>query len=274
MKWFKPPKAWQKIAPDTIEAWLVSDDPREQRLADEALTRLGPVAASDYLQHLLLSEYEILSRRLGFVRNVCLTLLGVLLVVTFVTKQDGPLMIGLVALSVIAIIMSSFQQMTTDLQERAVEQAIMKNDVLFIGILLKSLTMSSSIPFNIAVRTHLPALMNRITVDNKNLVLEEHWSRFVDALDEISKKKKILFIPVEQEFSLAIIRMCGNVRHEPALPALRALAARDADTPQAREIKELSARYVAEWDTLPANIMETVAAQTEKPPVPLRLNAL
>ncbi|MBC7806185.1 MAG: hypothetical protein H7145_08545 [Akkermansiaceae bacterium] len=113
-------------------------------------------------------------------------------------------------------------------------------------------------------------LLPQINPANKAVVPADYWQRLTDALDDLSKRKAIKLIPSELAFAVAHIEALGNVRHEPALPALRTLATRDATTPQASELKGLAARYVAEWDAQPAR---TMAARTETPPAPLRLNA-
>lgn len=245
---FKPPKAWRKLTPDTIEAWLVSDDPDQRRLADEALARLGPDAAQTYLERLLVLERDTILRRIRIVSIAVLIPFAALFVANFLTRNYLFYLAGIAGTMTATFASISFRQTTTKLQKRIVEWALDKNDVHFIGILLKSFSTVPSIAVNTTVRDQLPFLMKQITPANKYLVPKELWEQFVHSLEAMADQKNIRYIFVEQEFALAHIQICGNARYAPALPALRKIAERDVTTSQARELRELAASYVADWD--------------------------
>lgn len=272
MTLIKPPKAWQKLAPDSIEAWLVSDDPREQRLADEALAQLGVETASLYLQRLLVLEQDTILKRIRYAATMCMVLFVLLFITYFITKNLW-FYLGTVAGSMIVCLGTiPLQQTTTVLQTRIVEWVIAKRDVRFIGVLLKSLQAVPSTVINNSVRgEHLPYMMEQITTDTRNLVPDEFWKLFTQSLEATAKQKDIRYIPTEQAFALAHIRICGNTRYEPALPALRMIAEREATTVQVRELKELAARYVAQWDSAPTANVSLTALQAETTLNPLRL---
>ncbi len=255
MKCFQPPKSWLKLAPGTIEAWLVSDDPREQRLADEALSQLGADAARAYLQSLLVSEHDTRLHRLRLAGKVFLLPYAMLMVAYFVTAALELSLIGTGWILIATFGSLHVRQMTTILQTRIIHWVLARNDVQYIAILLKSFSTVPSVAVNTTVRERLPRLLRQVTVGTKNLIPDEYWAQFTRMLAGIARQKIILYVTVDQNLALAHIEICGNVRHEPALPALRTLATRDATTPQARELRELAAHYVAQWNVQPVNGM-------------------
>ena len=184
MAFFKPPKSWQKLVPGTIEAWLVSDDPREQRLADEALEQLGTDAAQAYLQHLLVTEHETLSRRLKLIGIVWMGAFGAVFIVALVLRKSTLAVSAGISGNMLSILYSWLRQTATLLQTRTVGWALAKNDVGFIGTLLKSLSTVPSLSTNDPIREKLPDLMQQITVENKTLVPDEYWGQFTKALEE------------------------------------------------------------------------------------------
>jgi hypothetical protein len=259
-------KSWQKLAPDTIESWLISDEERDHRLADEALQRLGDNKAREYLHTLLENERDAKARSnrniaIGFL--VSSVLLGILIVLTIGAKF---LPLANVVAFMSWIIGPNRYGKVSKLQIRLADHVLKNPDVNNLKLLLLVCQTVWQKDLNYEIVRLLPNLYRQITPQTKHLLPDDFWKSTVEGLKFLAREKKLTVSPDEQDSHRAYIELCGNIRYEPALPHLEAIASMDAKTPQAIELRQLAAKYVAIWHQ-PVTVVTAPVIEPEKTPL-------
>lgn len=248
MKRSPAPKAWQKIAPDTIEAWLVSGDPAQERLAEETLTHLGDGKAQEYLLHLLTREDASEERIRCIAARMMLVITLPLFIAWFATKSTT-FIVSVLLISMVPPILNLFLVFSETRLRRAIaEYALRHPDLSNIALLLKSLKSVGDEKIKKQILDTLPDLLAQITPANKELIPESHLADFVKSLN-VAVKQTVPFSSTGFVMLKAHLLVCGVTRYAPSLPTLQALAKREATMPQEQEIVNLATHFVAEWDT-------------------------
>jgi hypothetical protein len=235
----------------SLERWLLSDEPAEQRLADEALATMGTDDALRVLERILLDESQ--RRRKGGRVVGAATLVGVAGTVFALDAALGThLSTGIAGLfgGTMGLFVNGLRP--SELMYRCLERIARTGEVRTLPLLLDGWNAFDKRVAG-AVRPALVRLLPRLTADDRHLLTEGQWMQ-VGALTTVrTKPKEAEKRAHEVELARAAIHALGKARPKRGRNHLLSLAyAEPAAEADERQLQQVARNYLAVWDASPS----------------------
>lgn len=262
----KPPKSYLKRKPDTIEAWLVSDNPAEQQLAQEALEQLGTDTAKDYLWSLCRREQQIVVRRAIVYLTLFLSIITLAVCTRFIghNRDLGNFFFLLMHVNNMLNLLFNFNATkVSQLQRYLAEDAAKSENIKDIRILIYSFRMMD-LEIHASSTQALTRLLPGLTFADRGLLDLKQWKHLHQTAQR-ARKPQLLQKESDIAFVCSCLQALGTVRYEAALPLMKEIADKEFAKPEHKELKRIAAHYVAVWDK--PSIAQPTTTVTERQPV-------